>query len=176
MNSALCSCFAFLRSRLLVPPFLALLVRTWIAWKWLTSLCLHPVQVNTAASSDVPSTQFQFDFEFEKKLLARHGAAGDSSMHVSDDGQGQSCGQDKAGVLFDPWEESINQYGHMGYSKEEVCMALCACGGNQEQIATFCQNYRKLKELGYAPAIITGALIIHRGNFDAALHMCLDIS
>ena len=38
-------------------------------------------------------------------------------------------------MVLDPWDESLQRYAQLGYSREEVCMALAANGdGKDEQV------------------------------------------
>lgn len=135
--------------------------------------------MNLPAYNEVPTTQFQFDFDFERKLLGLQTEEAGGPLHLGEDDAEPSNEEETKEdfVVVDPWDEHLQRYAQLGYSRQEVCMALAATGsGKDEQVIEFCQHYRKLKDMGYAPALIMGALTIHRGDLLAATSTCIDIS
>ena len=43
------------------------------------------------------------------------------------------------------------------------------------QVQKFCQSFRDLKSMGFAPELVTGALILHEGDVQAATDACLSV-
>lgn len=66
----------------------------------------------------------------------------------------------------------------MGYSREEVAMALAVVGpehsNDADGIVDTCRKYKKLVSMGLRPDYVAGALIMHEGDEQAAALTCLD--
>ena len=43
------------------------------------------------------------------------------------------------------------------------------------QVQKFCQSYKDLKSMGFPPEAVTGALIVHEGDLQAATDACLSV-
>ena len=41
------------------------------------------------------------------------------------------------------------------------------------QVQTFCRAFKDLKSMGFASELVTGALILHQGDLQAATDACL---
>lgn len=116
-----------------------------------------------------PGSQEPLDLSLERQLV-QDLAPADGSMPRSrhSDTQGPE----------DPYDVLLGRYTGMGYSRDEVAMALTIAGpdhsNDADKIVDGCRKYRKLRSMGFRADHVAGALILHEGDLDAATNTCLD--
>lgn len=64
-----------------------------------------------------------------------------------------------------------------GHPRPAAAMAAAYVGKAREssdRAAAFCDNYRQLTSMGFAPPVVVGALVKHRNDLSAATDTCLN--
>ncbi|KAL4451824.1 hypothetical protein ABPG75_007486 [Micractinium tetrahymenae] len=78
----------------------------------------------------------------------------------------------------DPYEVLLGRYIEMGFTREEVAMALAVVGpdhgADAERIVDACRKYKHICSMGFRPQHVAGALVVHDGNTEAAVATCLE--
>lgn len=79
----------------------------------------------------------------------------------------------------DTLSAEIAPYEAMGFSTQDVLIARAAVGGagsGPEAVQQACRSVVELRSMGFAPAVILGALKLHRCDVAAATEACLAAS
>ena len=115
-------------------------------------------------------------FDYEKKLIAELESGGGADA-------GPAAGGDGGLGPGDPYEAALARYTEMGYTREEVAMALviASAGGGSggggeedaEQVVEAARQYRELASMGFKAEAVVGALVAHGGDLAAATEACL---
>ncbi|CAK0739287.1 hypothetical protein CVIRNUC_001153 [Coccomyxa viridis] len=137
---------------------------------------MPPVMVNPGLD-EIMRTSFQYDFGYEHKIAREYGL-GDSHGREDTSAHGSSASSKDSSSLQveDPWTSEFLKYREMGFSREEVAMALGALGSDADQgnqFLDFCKHYRELRSMGFPAASIAGALVSHECDIAAATEACL---
>ncbi|KAK9815925.1 hypothetical protein WJX72_012058 [[Myrmecia] bisecta] len=141
------------------------LLRVQIADQYRTN---PPVMINPGLE-DIPRTQFVYSFDFEKKLTAEQ----EESRRAA---SSAAASTSTAKAIDDPFSLLLERYTQMGYSREEVAMALAAQGDDKEdqaKVVDFCKAYRELRSMGFNCELAVGALLEHKNDLPAATEACI---
>ncbi|KAK9827357.1 hypothetical protein WJX81_000405 [Elliptochloris bilobata] len=143
------------------------LLRVQVAEQYRT---LPPVLITPSLADQVPRQQFAFDFELERSLVAADArGAGSEAAECSD------AASSSLEAVEDPWAPALAQAQERGFSREEAAMALAVLGSAapQDKVAGWCESYRALRAMGFAPEVAGGALTLHSDSLEDATEACL---
>mmetsp|Transcript_41582 Transcript_41582/g.107669 ORF Transcript_41582/g.107669 Transcript_41582/m.107669 type:complete len:193 (-) Transcript_41582:361-939(-) len=122
------------------------------------------------------SSNFQFDFAYEHRVVRRGGGNRSEDESSLVDQLGEELGRSSAPE--DPLQKMLAQYKQMGYTEEAVSMAAGMYGvdtDKQETVIEFCSNYQRMKEMGFSPEAIAGALVINTNDARAATEQLMSM-
>lgn len=120
------------------------------------------------------------DLSLERRLVqelasSSSGVAGGAGPG---DGGAAAAAAEQAGE--DPYEVLLGRYTEMGFTREEVAMALAVVGpdhgADAERIVDACRKYKSICTMGFRPQHVVGALVTHDGDADLAATTCLEAS
>ncbi|CAK9310755.1 unnamed protein product [Citrullus colocynthis] len=117
---------------------------------------------------DIPRSNFQFDFEFEKKVLAeaeketpnwnRFGLEHLPSKPVES--------TSSMGSIGDP---VVSKYVASGLSREAVSFAVANYGDSPTKVQEFVKGYTLLREMGFSSIKVVEALLMYDNDTDKAV-------
>eukprot|EP00192_Tetraselmis_astigmatica_P025444 CAMPEP_0117650222 /NCGR_PEP_ID=MMETSP0804-20121206/1424_1 /TAXON_ID=1074897 /ORGANISM="Tetraselmis astigmatica, Strain CCMP880" /LENGTH=186 /DNA_ID=CAMNT_0005456079 /DNA_START=472 /DNA_END=1032 /DNA_ORIENTATION=- len=119
----------------------------------------------TSIESIPDSSNFQFDFEYERKVVKNADLKSEDPLEEM---IGEGLG---ASEPHDPFLTAVNEYKQMGFPHDAACMAVGMYGidgSQQDDALDFCKNYPRLKEMGFPPQTIAGALYMNKNDVQAA--------
>uniref|UniRef100_A0A061SCB9 UBA domain-containing protein n=2 Tax=Tetraselmis sp. GSL018 TaxID=582737 RepID=A0A061SCB9_9CHLO len=127
-----------------------------------------PVELTGIA--EIPnSSNFQFDFDYEKAILLN-----------DEDADKPVNSAASVGVhIRDEFISTVSSYEDMGFSHEAATMAVAMHGfgaGIQDQVIDFCKSFQKLKEMGFEAHEIAGALLMNKNDLQAASEQLMSAS
>ncbi|KAE8077827.1 hypothetical protein FH972_016352 [Carpinus fangiana] len=119
---------------------------------------------------DIPRSNFQFDFEVERKILAeaekdiqnwsRLGLENLPSRAMG------SASPSPSGPVADP---VVSKYISSGLSREAVPLAVVNYGDNPTKVREFVNAYTLLREMGFSSNNVAEALVTYDNDTDKAL-------
>eukprot|EP00897_Mesotaenium_endlicherianum_P003415 jgi/Mesen1/3100/ME000184S02166 len=123
---------------------------------------------------------FQFDFDVERRILAdaEHAATWRPHDHLQEfsanangrPSSSSSASREQGGGGAGAGEDAVtSKYTSMGLHREAVTLALANYGDVQDKVLDFCSSYTLLREMGFAPEAISGALAKYDNNREEAL-------
>ncbi|XVF09997.1 hypothetical protein REPUB_Repub07fG0146200 [Reevesia pubescens] len=126
---------------------------------------------------DIPRSNFQFDFEFERKILAE---ADKETMNWSRLGLDNLPSHSKPtqstsspGANSDPL---VSKYIASGLNRDAVTVAVANYGDNPTKVREFVNGYNLLREMGFASNNVAEALLMYDNDTDKALAHFLNSS
>lgn len=120
------------------------------------------------------------DLSLERRLAQELASSGGSDGAGA---AGAGPGSDAAAAAAeqgqeDPYEVLLGRYIEMGFTREEVAMALAVVGpdhgADAERIVDACRKYKRICSMGFRPQHVAGALVVHDGDTEAAVATCLE--
>ncbi|KAE8699818.1 HAT transposon superfamily isoform 1 [Hibiscus syriacus] len=125
--------------------------------------------------ADIPRSNFRFDFEFERKILAE---ADKESMNWSKLGLENfppkpNGTTSSMGANSDP---VVSKYIASGFSREVVTVAVGNYGDNPTKVQEFVTGYNLLREMGFSSNNVAEALLMSDNDTDKALAHFLNSS
>ncbi|KAH1089820.1 hypothetical protein J1N35_017077 [Gossypium stocksii] len=133
-----------------------------------------PPQFSTQVG-EIRRSNFQFDFEFERKILAQPDAEFmnlsqlDLENHPSEPTQSTpSSGANSDSVL--------NKYIASGLSQDAVIIAVANYGDSPTKVREFVNGYNLLREMGFSANNVADALLVYDNDTDKALAHFLNSS
>jgi hypothetical protein len=119
---------------------------------------------------EVPRSLFQFDCDLERRILAEAELQGHHHVRASPPPQSSQANGGPSPNLTEQGEDPIvRKYLLMGHSKEAVIAALKTYGDLQNKVVQFCPSYTRIREMGFAPDAVAGALAMHDNDEDRAI-------
>ncbi|KAK6250692.1 hypothetical protein QQP08_009287 [Theobroma cacao] len=116
---------------------------------------------------DIPRSNFQFDFGFERKILAE---AENESMNFSRLGleslSKSTESTSSSGANSDP---VVSKYIASGLNREAVTVAVANYGDNPTKVREFVHSYNLLREMGFSSNNVAEALLMYENDTDKAL-------
>ncbi|KAK8710544.1 hypothetical protein V6N13_145863 [Hibiscus sabdariffa] len=125
--------------------------------------------------ADIPRSNFQFDFDFERKVLAE---ADKENMNWSKLGLENFASKptettSSMGANSDP---VVSKYIASGLSREAVAVAVANYGDNPTKVREFVTGYNLLREMGFSSNNVAEALLMYDNDTDKALGHFLNSS
>ncbi|KAF2315517.1 hypothetical protein P3X46_023858 [Hevea brasiliensis] len=117
---------------------------------------------------DIPRSNFQFDFEFERKILAE---AEKETQNWSRLGLENlpSKPTESASSLGSTVDPVVSKYIASGLNREAVRLAVANYGDNPTKVQEFVNGYTLLREMGFASNNVAEALHMYDNDADKAL-------
>ncbi|KAF3788862.1 hypothetical protein EJ110_NYTH15363 [Nymphaea thermarum] len=125
--------------------------------------------------AEIPRSKFQFDFDFERKILAE--AEKDSqnwSSIILENGPPSRTTETSSLVAFLSLDSSIPQdplaskFLALGLSPEAVSLAVKTYGDNPTKVREFVLSYNRLREMGFAANNVAEVLAKHDNDMEKA--------
>ncbi|XP_031379606.1 uncharacterized protein LOC116194844 isoform X3 [Punica granatum] len=127
--------------------------------------------------ADIPRSSFQFNFDFERKILAEAEKESQNWIKIAPENvpsrASRSCPSPSPGPREDP---ILSKYLASGLSREAVPFAVSAHGDNPAKVREFVNGYTLLREMGFPSTSIAEALIMYENDTDKALAHFLNSS
>ncbi|XP_031379607.1 uncharacterized protein LOC116194845 [Punica granatum] len=127
--------------------------------------------------ADIPRSSFQFNFDFERKILAEAEKESQNWSKIAPENvpsrASRSCPSPSPGPREDP---ILSKYLASGLSREAVPFAVSAHGDNPAKVREFVNGYTLLREMGFPSTSIAEALIMYENDTDKALAHFLNSS
>ncbi|KAK4749720.1 hypothetical protein SAY87_027169 [Trapa incisa] len=138
---------------------------------------IPPLPQLSPLDESIPGSSFQFDFDFERKILAEAEQGSHNWGPVGKDNlpsrASESCPSTRPAPTGDP---IISKYVASGLNPEAVPFAVSAYGDNSTKVQEFVNGYSLLREMGFPSSSIAEALIIYGNDRDKALAHFLNSS
>eukprot|EP00262_Sarcandra_glabra_P019225 TRINITY_DN7173_c0_g1_i1.p1 TRINITY_DN7173_c0_g1~~TRINITY_DN7173_c0_g1_i1.p1 ORF type:complete len:240 (-),score=36.35 TRINITY_DN7173_c0_g1_i1:261-902(-) len=116
---------------------------------------------------DIPRSTFQFDFDFEKKLLAEAEKGSQNWTRIAQENQpSKTAEKTSSGSVADPL---VSKYVASGLGQEAVVLALANYGDNPAKVREFVNAYSLLKEMGFSSNNVSEVLAMYDNDTDKAL-------
>ncbi|XVF12607.1 hypothetical protein REPUB_Repub08aG0133600 [Reevesia pubescens] len=125
---------------------------------------------------DIPRSNFQFDFEFERKILAE---ADKENMNWSRLGLENLPSSKPTQSTSSPGSNSdpvVSKYIASGLSRDAVTVAVANYGDNPTKVREFVNGYNLLREMGFSSNNVAEALLMYDNDTDKALAHFLNSS
>lgn len=126
-------------------------------------LCISPPVMISSETGNVPRVEFNQSYDFEHQVL----------RDFSTDPMPSSVELDESGML------EMQRYTQLGHEREAVIMALLAVTASEDkdsQVLKFIEEYGSLKAMGFAPDVVTGAMIAYPNDIAEATEACIGAS
>ncbi|KAL3138861.1 hypothetical protein ABBQ32_005689 [Trebouxia sp. C0010 RCD-2024] len=127
-------------------------------------LSISPPVMTSTETGNIPRTDFSQSFDYEQQVLR------DFSV---DPQIPSSIEQANSSSL------ELQRYMQLGHDREAVAMALVAVTASEDkdsEVLKFIEDFSNLKAMGFAPEVITGAMIAFPNDMEGATEACLSCS
>jgi hypothetical protein len=115
---------------------------------------------------EVPRSNFTFDFDLERKIIEEaergnweRGSRG--SVHSQSNGIASTSAAHEDPV--------VSKYVATGLPRDAVQLGVATFGDVQNKVLDFCSHFAVMKEMGFAPEAISGALAMFDNDRDKAI-------
>jgi hypothetical protein len=124
---------------------------------------------------EIPRSNFQFDFEFERKLLAETEKDGQywTKLGLENLPSNPTEPTSSSGPAADP---VVAKYIASGLSREAVPLAVAQYGDNPTKVQEFATGFALLREMGFSSNNVAEALIMYDNDTDRAIAHFLNSS
>ncbi|XP_030502077.2 branchpoint-bridging protein [Cannabis sativa] len=120
---------------------------------------------------EIPRSNFQFDFELERKILAEAEKENQNWVKLGLENlpsrtPASTSSSSSVGSIPDP---TVAKYIASGLSREAVTIAVGHYGDNSTKVPEFVNGYNLLREMGFPSKSVADALIMYENDTDKAL-------
>ncbi|KAF8379651.1 hypothetical protein HHK36_029095 [Tetracentron sinense] len=124
---------------------------------------------------DIPRSTFQFDFEFERKIVAEAEKESLNWIRLGLDNLPSKTAESNSssGSVTDT---VVRKYVASGFSREAVLLAIANYGDNPTKVRDFVNGYNLLREMGFSSNNVAEALVMYDNDTDKALAHFLNSS
>lgn len=125
--------------------------------------------------TEVPRSTFQYDFDFEKKILAEadRDSQNWSKFALESQSSKTAASTSSVGSTGDP---IVDKYVASGLGREAVSLAVLNYGDNPIKVREFVKGYNLLREMGFSSKNVAEALAMYDNDTDKALAYFLNSS
>ncbi|KAK1575920.1 hypothetical protein Q3G72_009489 [Acer saccharum] len=129
----------------------------------------------TPQVGDIPRSKFQFDFGFEKKVLAEAEKANQnwSSLGLENLPSKPTGSTSSLGSVAEP---VVRKYVASGLNREAVPIAVANYGDNPTKVQEFAKSFSLLREMGFSSSNVSEVLLMYDNDTDKALAHFLNSS
>ncbi|XP_010261469.1 PREDICTED: uncharacterized protein LOC104600297 isoform X1 [Nelumbo nucifera] len=117
---------------------------------------------------DIPRSTFQFDFEFEKKILAEAEKESQNWSKLVLENL-PSRGTESISSLGSAADPVVSKYIASGLNREAVALAVANYGDNPTKVREFVNGYNLLSEMGFSSNSVVEALAMYDNDTEKAL-------
>lgn len=120
--------------------------------------------MTSTETGNIPRTDFSQNFDYEHQVLRDF--AVDPQIP-------NSIEQANSSYL------ELQRYMQLGHDREAVAMALVAVTASEDkdsEVLKFIEDFSNLKAMGFAPEVVTGAMIAFPNDMEGATEACLSSS
>ncbi|EXB72475.1 hypothetical protein L484_011477 [Morus notabilis] len=124
---------------------------------------------------EIPRSNFQFDFELERKILAEAEKENQNwvKLGLENHPSRTVSSTSSVGSVADP---TVSKYIASGLSREAVTLAVGHYGDNPTKVRDFVNGYNLLREMGFPSKSVAEALVMYENDTDKALAHFLNSS
>ncbi|KAF3432886.1 hypothetical protein FNV43_RR23988 [Rhamnella rubrinervis] len=117
---------------------------------------------------DIPRSNFQFDFDFERKVIAEAEKESQnwSRLGLENLPPRTTVSTSSVGSTADP---IVSKYIASGLSRDAVPIAVAHYGDNPAKVQSFVNGYTLLREMGFSSNSVAEALVMYDNDTDKAL-------
>ncbi|XP_057821617.1 uncharacterized protein LOC131034227 [Cryptomeria japonica] len=116
---------------------------------------------------EIPRSTFQFDFDFERKILAEAEKGSQNWNRIALESPSRQKSEPNSLGSVD--DQIINKYVAMGLNREAVSLAVTSFGDDQNKVREFVTSYSLLREMGFPSHTVAGVLAMYDNDRDKAL-------
>lgn len=117
---------------------------------------------------DIPRSNFLFDFEFERKILAEAEKESQNWSRLGLENLPSKTPETTSSPGSTP-DPVISKYTASGLSREAVHVAVANYGDNPSKVREFANSYTLLREMGFSSNNVAEALLMYDNDTDKAL-------
>ena len=145
-------------------------------------MSLPPLDDEPAATD---ADDARFDVRRERQVLeeealrdagaspSRPDADGAPTSSGDPDGDPTSLDNTLRRITSAPEDPAVEKFLRMGYARDAVVLALAMWGDAEAKIVDFCDGFERMRELGFAPEMVAGALASCDNKVEDAISSCL---
>ncbi|XP_044504818.1 uncharacterized protein LOC123225037 [Mangifera indica] len=117
---------------------------------------------------DIPRSNFQFDFDFERRVLAEaeKGSQNWSRLGMENVPSKTTESTSSLGSVADP---VVSKYIASGLNRDAVPIAVANYGDNPTKVRDFAKGYTLLREMGFSSSNVAEVLLMYDNDTDKAL-------
>ncbi|KAL5718822.1 hypothetical protein ACHQM5_011688 [Ranunculus cassubicifolius] len=115
---------------------------------------------------EIPRSTFQFDFDFEKKVIAEAEKGNQNWPNLENPSLRPTESTSSMNSTADP---VVSKYIASGLSREAVPLAVANYGDNPTKVREFVDGYNLLREMGFSSSKVAEALAMYDNDTDKAL-------
>ncbi|KAK7828272.1 uncharacterized protein LOC112020209 isoform X1 [Quercus suber] len=134
-----------------------------------------PPQLSTQIG-DIPRSNFQFDFEFERKILAEAEKDSQNWSRFGLENLPSRNTESTSSMQRPVGDPVVNKYITMGLNREAVPLAVANYGDNPTKVQEFVKGYGLLREMGFSSSNVAEALVMFDNDTDKAIAHFLNSS
>ncbi|KAJ0986219.1 hypothetical protein J5N97_004575 [Dioscorea zingiberensis] len=123
--------------------------------------------------ADIPRSTFQFDFDFERRILAEAEKETQNWGKIAAENQPSKSASTSMASTGDPL---VEKYVASGLGREAVSLAVLNYGDNPVKVREFVKGYNLLREMGFSSKNVAEALAMYDNDTDKALAHFLNSS
>ncbi|WOL12423.1 hypothetical protein Cni_G21190 [Canna indica] len=130
---------------------------------------------------EIPRSSFQFDFEFEKQILAEAEKESQNWSRITSENQpskpmSASSSSSSSSSMASTRDPVVDKYVASGLGREAVSLAVLNYGDNPVKVREFVKGYNILREMGFSSKNVAEALAIYDNDTDKAVAHFLNTS
>ncbi|KAL3521599.1 hypothetical protein ACH5RR_019748 [Cinchona calisaya] len=124
---------------------------------------------------DIPRSNFHFDFDFERKILAEAEKESQNWGRLGMENLPSKMPEPTSSLGSTP-DPIVSKYIASGLSREAVYAAVANYGDNPAKVKEFANGYTLLREMGFSSSSVAEALLMYDNDTDKALAHFLNTS
>ncbi|XP_039116097.1 uncharacterized protein LOC120251587 isoform X1 [Dioscorea cayenensis subsp. rotundata] len=134
---------------------------------------IRPPPPLAAQMPNIPRSTFQFDFDFERRILAEAEKETQNWGKIAGETQPTKTAPSSMAPAGDPL---VDKYVASGLGREAVSLAVLNYGDNPIKVREFVKGYNLLREMGFSSKNVAEALAMYDNDTDKALAHFLNSS
>ncbi|KAI4340914.1 hypothetical protein MLD38_025706 [Melastoma candidum] len=127
-------------------------------------------------AGDIPRSNFQYDFDFEKKVLAEAEKETPNWNKLAAEIIPARSSEPIPPLPSQMGDPVVGKFVASGLSREAVSIAVANYGDNPVKVREFAGGYNLLREMGFSSDSVAEALFMHENDKDKALAYLLNCS